>query len=80
MGNFDRVLSKYEPFDCARYTGKFTDDFDHNKHMVAELTDVDSKTQLDCRRTTDAPPMRCGATVWVDWDRQPERPAMLRPN
>jgi small subunit ribosomal protein S17e len=28
---------------CEEYGDKFTDDFDHNKHMVSELTDCESK-------------------------------------
>ena len=48
----DQVLSKSRAIHLVEDHGeKFTDDFEHNKQMVQQLTDVESKEapQLDCR-------------------------------
>ena len=58
MGNIRPTFIKLRAIIlCEEHGEKFTDDFDHNKKMVEQLTDVESKVaQLDCwlRNVTDS--------------------------
>ena len=46
MGNIRPSFIKIRAIRlCEEHGEKFTDDFDHNKHMVSELTDVSSKAR-----------------------------------
>lgn len=45
MGNIRPTYIKRVAIELVnRYNDKFSDDFDHNKKMVAELTDVEGNT------------------------------------
>ena len=59
MGNIRPSFIKIRAIALVEQHGeKFTEDFDHNKRMVQQLTDVDSKKapQLDCRLRHAIPP------------------------
>ena len=63
MGNIRPTFIKLRAIIlCEEHGEKFTDDFDHNKKMVEQLTDVSIKevAKLDCwlRNTLPSAPYR----------------------
>ena len=59
MGNIRPTFIKLRAIIlCEEHGEKFTDDFDHNKKMVEQLTDVESKevAKLDCWVCNTLPP------------------------
>ncbi len=78
MGNIRPSFIKIRAIALVEQHGdKFTDDFDHNKIMVSQLTDVGSKKLRNwiAGYVTRSRQSRvaCGLSmpVRIDWDRQP---------